>query len=78
MWDLGIVFAQMLFGLDVYKRYPSPAELIRGSAYIRSATLLLRLTLGVVQSLENRLPSFAESYPTSSSPTRSAASLLHV
>lgn len=29
MYDLGLVFAQMVFGLDVVHRYPSPAELVR-------------------------------------------------
>ncbi|KAM0750676.1 Serine/threonine-protein kinase [Meredithblackwellia eburnea MCA 4105] len=30
MWDVGVLFAQILFGLDVTRRYASPAELIRG------------------------------------------------
>jgi translation initiation factor 2-alpha kinase 4 len=29
MYDLGLVFAQMVFGLDVVHRYSSPAELVR-------------------------------------------------
>ncbi|GAA5881509.1 hypothetical protein JCM16303_005683 [Sporobolomyces ruberrimus] len=29
MYDLGVVFAQMVFGLDVVHRYPSPADLVR-------------------------------------------------
>ncbi|GAA6010979.1 hypothetical protein JCM11491_005895 [Sporobolomyces phaffii] len=29
MYDLGLVFAQMCFGLDVVQRYPSPADLVR-------------------------------------------------
>lgn len=30
-WDLGVVFAQMTFGLDVFRKFASPADLIRGS-----------------------------------------------
>ncbi|KAL8287446.1 hypothetical protein RQP46_003304 [Phenoliferia psychrophenolica] len=30
MWDVGVLFAQMLFGLDVAQRYSSPSDLIRG------------------------------------------------
>ena len=33
-WELGVVFAQMLFGLDVTRRYGSPAELIREGALL--------------------------------------------
>ncbi|GJN93481.1 hypothetical protein Rhopal_006538-T1 [Rhodotorula paludigena] len=29
MFELGVVLAQMLFGLDVVRKYPSPAEVIR-------------------------------------------------
>ncbi|KAK4052686.1 eukaryotic translation initiation factor 2-alpha kinase [Microbotryomycetes sp. JL201] len=29
MWDLGVVFAQMVFGLDVTRRFVSPAELVQ-------------------------------------------------
>lgn len=32
MWDLGIVFAQMLFGLDVCRRYSSPTDLFKNSS----------------------------------------------
>ncbi|SCV70247.1 BQ2448_1641 [Microbotryum intermedium] len=28
MWDVGIVFAQMVFGSDVHRRYASPADLV--------------------------------------------------
>jgi len=29
MYDLGVVFAQLVFGLDVVHKYPTPAELVR-------------------------------------------------
>ncbi|KAK4700699.1 eukaryotic translation initiation factor 2-alpha kinase 4, partial [Phenoliferia sp. Uapishka_3] len=33
MWDVGVLLAQMLFGLDVAQRYSSPGDLIRGMSH---------------------------------------------
>lgn len=35
-WDLGVVFARMVFGLDVCRKYPSPTDLVRGSKSMRA------------------------------------------
>ncbi|KAK4057521.1 eukaryotic translation initiation factor 2-alpha kinase [Microbotryomycetes sp. JL221] len=40
MWDLGVVFAQMVFGLDVFRKFLSPADLVRSLA--RNAAPVLR------------------------------------
>jgi len=32
MYELGVVLAQMVFGLDVVRKYNSPSEVIRSSA----------------------------------------------
>lgn len=42
IWDLGVVFLQMLFGLDVQKKYPSPIALIEGLSLSYSLEDLLR------------------------------------
>ncbi|KAI1377302.1 serine/threonine-protein kinase gcn2 [Hypoxylon crocopeplum] len=36
VWDLGVVFLQMIFGLDVFRRYQSPAALIDSLSLSRS------------------------------------------
>ncbi|ORY86753.1 kinase-like domain-containing protein [Leucosporidium creatinivorum] len=43
MWDLGVVFAQMVFGLDVFRRYASPADLVR--AIPRNSAPVIRKVL---------------------------------
>ena len=42
IWDLGVVFLQMLFGLDVQKQYPSPTALIDELSLSDSLEDLLR------------------------------------
>ena len=42
IWDLGVVFLQMLFGLDVQKQYPSPTALIEDLSLSESLDDLLR------------------------------------
>lgn len=42
IWDLGVVFLQMLFGLDVQKQYPSPTALIENLSLSDSLEDLLR------------------------------------
>ncbi|SGY15170.1 BQ5605_C013g07278 [Microbotryum silenes-dioicae] len=43
MWDVGIVFAQMVFGTDVHRRYASPADLLQSIP--RNSSPVLRKVL---------------------------------
>ncbi|KAM0786774.1 hypothetical protein ACM66B_002209 [Microbotryomycetes sp. NB124-2] len=52
MWDLGVVLAQMVFGLDVTRRFVSPVELVQGLP--RGSAPLLRKILSELLLAESK------------------------